>query len=216
MKRGDGGASFLKLRIEYEEALESLTATGPGGTLKSGTKTSQASGNTSRTRAPNRKTAGSSAQRGRGRSSAYTEYGEPEARPFDRGAFYQAFVDLIASGFPADSLVKAESRGYRQHRDAAISFFSDLGPGCDEFFLAFERDLERLYANGILDALAGQVRMILYNLVSYHTNPTAFALSALRKWRAEVLPLVDRRGHKVLSRMLVWLLDDVANGAALG
>jgi len=112
--------------------------------------------------------------------------------------------------------VKAESRGYRQHRDAAISFFSDLGPGCDEFFLAFERDLERLYANGILDALAGQVRMILYNLVSYHTNPTAFALSALRKWRAEVLPLVDRRGHKVLSRMLVWLLDDVANGAALG
>jgi hypothetical protein len=203
VKGGDSGAAFLKLRVEYEEAMEGLesaeTITGSrsGGKPRPAGKASSPEG------------------RPRAGSSAEPEGPEARERDFDRGAFYQAFVDLISSGFPADSLVKAESRGYRKHREAAISFFSGLGPGCQELFLAFERELERLYANGILDSLAGQVRMILYNLSSYHNYPTAFALGALNKWKAEVLPLVRKRGLKAMERMLKWFLDDLANGAAL-
>jgi hypothetical protein len=203
MKDGDSGVAFLKLRVEYEEAMETLES-GETNTGGRGAGKTRPAGQGSRP----------AGRQGTG-ARTHPESPRPTERGFDRGAFYQAFVDLVSSGFPADSLVKAESRGYRKHRDAAIAFFSGLGPGCQELFLAFERELERLYANGILDPLAGQVRMILYNLTSYHNYPTAFALGALNKWRAEVLPLVKKRGLKAMEKMLLWFLDDLANGAAL-
>jgi curved DNA-binding protein CbpA len=200
VKGGDDGASFLRLRVEYEEALDSLgsrrSAPGGGAAPRSGAA-SKAGGSR---KAPHPKSAESEAQ----------------GRAFDRREFYAAFTDLVASSFPADSLVKAESRGYRKLRERAIGSFSALGPGCAELFLAFERELESLYSEGILDALAGQVRMIVYNICSYHHYPTAFGHNALLKWREETAGAIKKRGLKSIEKMLAWLVDDLEKGAALG
>jgi len=232
---GRDGAAFLRLRTEYEEALryqgEALANRGkgrdggspPGRTeakraTKTGTGGRGKAGRTGPARGARAAYSGASAHAGGSprRSECRAEAAQKggESR-IERPDFYADFCNLVASGFPADSLVKAESRGYRNLRARTIRGFSCIVPGGEELFLDLERELERLYSNAILDQLAGKVRMFVYNICSYHRNPSAFQLNAIRRWALELKPILAQRRLPAVGRVLACLVDDLELGPAL-
>jgi hypothetical protein len=107
------------------------------------------------------------------------------------------------------------SKGYRILRDRSIAAFAAQGPGYRELFLSFESEFAALKENQILDSLAGRVRLVIYNTCSFHHNPSAFARNAIRRWRDELEPDLERRGLHSTRLMVDWLTRDLEGGGAL-
>jgi hypothetical protein len=107
------------------------------------------------------------------------------------------------------------SKGYRVLRDRSIAAYAAQGPGYRELFLGFEAELLALKQNQILDPLAGRVRLVVNNVCSFHHNPSAFAHNAIRRWRDELEPDLERRGLHSTRLMVDWLTRDLEGGGAL-
>jgi hypothetical protein len=133
-----------------------------------------------------------------------------------REEIYHSFWDIEASGFPVDRSVRESSRAYRER----IRIFSrQLGAYWarpNPAFEEIENELYEIRGDDIIDnPLFGKIRMIFYNIVSWHQNPTAFCANALEKWRGEICPELDARDLQAIKAFLSWLVDDMKNGAAL-
>lgn len=133
-----------------------------------------------------------------------------------REEIYHAFWDIEASGFPVDPSIRDSSRAYGDRIESFSRQLRAYGALPDHGFEEIERELYEIRGDDIIDnPLFGKIRMIFYNIISWHQDPKAFTKAALAKWRSEIVPELEARNLRATKAFLTWLMDDIKNGKAL-
>ncbi len=143
--------------------------------------------------------------------------GAPEpVEPPTRDELYSDFFALVNSGFPVALSVRASSKFHVDRvRDFAESFdaYGAL-PGTP--FSEIERELYALRGDDIIDnPLFGKLRLIFYNMRTWHCRPMAFTKQALVKWFAEFDAGIAPRKLPAARAFIAWFATDLSNGPAL-
>jgi len=144
------------------------------------------------------------------------EQAEEPPRKISREDIYSAIWDLEACGFPLDSRVRKSFPLYEKRIEEFDKMLKTYGAIEPYTFRQVEAELNALRDLGIVDnPLFGVIRMILYNLVSWHLEPKRFTKVALLRWYADIEgELLDR--HMVGAKAFFnWLMHDIENGRGL-
>jgi hypothetical protein len=140
----------------------------------------------------------------------------PLPRIVSREEFYQAFWELEASSFPVDGRIRKASKTYTRRVAEFAKLLDGLDKPPDCSFSDVERELYELRDRGIIDnPLFGRIRMIFYNLITWHLEPRKFTRQALEKWMGEIDGELEGLGMGATRSFLLWLIRDMDRGPAL-
>jgi hypothetical protein len=126
------------------------------------------------------------------------------------------FLDIEASSFPVDIRIRHQSRVYRKRIEEFSKRIRKYEPGGVDDFDGVEDELYAIRGENIVDnPLFGIIRMIFYNVCSFHYYPTAHTKRAVDKWYSEIREELGNRGFPRVQAFLKWLVDDLNNGSAI-
>jgi len=142
------------------------------------------------------------------------EPASPPAAPPSRESLVGLFLDLAQSGFPVDRRVRDASPAYLKRIEGFSAAVRAYGiPGVEDF-AAVEDEFYAIRGDDIVDnPLFGMVRMILYNICSYHYWPTARTRRSVEAWLGDARGRLEARGCPGALAFLSWLVEDLGRGA---
>jgi hypothetical protein len=83
-------------------------------------------------------------------------------------------------------------------------------------FYDVENEMYKIRGDNIIDnKLFGVIRMIFYNIVTWHLGPKNFTRMSLEKWFHEINEQLKSLDYKATYSFLDWLISDLENGSAV-
>jgi hypothetical protein len=135
---------------------------------------------------------------------------------FTRKNFYDALWEIESSGFPINKSIRNISPLYIKRIEYLNKIINQMKIINEYSFLDVERNLYDIRGDNIIDnPLFGTIRMLFYNLITWHLGPKKFTRLALEKWYNQIKDTLIANNYDAFYYFIKWLIDDLNNGAAL-